>query len=63
MSVIYATDLSKHYGTRSILAGASLTIRTGERVGLVGLDVSGKTTLGRVLAGVETADSASGATG
>ena len=63
MPVIYATDLSKHYGTRSILAGTSLTIRTGERVGLVGLDVSGKTTLGRILAGVETADSASGATG
>ena len=63
MPVIYATGLSKHYGTRSILAGASLAIRTGERVGLAGLDASGKTTLGRILAGVETADSASGATG
>ncbi len=56
MPVIDATDLIKHYGTHSILAGVSLTIRTGERVGLVGLNGSGKTTLGRIVAGVETAD-------
>jgi ATPase subunit of ABC transporter with duplicated ATPase domains len=63
MPDIYAADLSRHYSTRSILADASLTIRTGERVGLVGPDASGKTTLGRILAGVETAGSGPGATG
>ena len=56
MPVVDATDLSKAYGERALLAGVSLTIRTGERVGLVGHNGSGKSTLGRILAGIETAD-------
>ncbi len=56
MPVLTAQDLAKTYGERTILAGASLAIRTRERVGLVGINGSGKSTLARILAGEETPD-------
>ena len=57
MPVVTAQDLHKSYGPRTILDGVTVTIRTGERVGLVGLNGSGKSTLARILAGVELPDS------
>jgi ATP-binding cassette subfamily F protein uup len=54
--VLTAQDLHKSYGSQQILRGVTLTIRTGERVGLVGANGSGKSTLARILGGVETAD-------
>jgi ATP-binding cassette subfamily F protein uup len=54
--VLAAQDLHKSYGPQQILRGVTLTIRTGERVGLVGLNGSGKSTLARILGGVEVAD-------
>ncbi len=56
MPVIDCRDLLKTYGDRTILAGVTLTIRRGERVGLVGNSGCGKSTLGRVLGGVESTD-------
>ncbi|MBW2722745.1 MAG: ABC-F family ATP-binding cassette domain-containing protein [Deltaproteobacteria bacterium] len=56
MPVIDCQKLLKTYGHRTILAGVSLTIRRGERVGLVGDSGCGKSTLGRVLGGVEPSD-------
>ncbi|WP_437957730.1 ABC-F family ATP-binding cassette domain-containing protein [Sorangium sp. So ce119] len=57
MPVLTAHDLHKAFGPQTILDGVSVTIRTGERVGLVGLNGSGKSTLARILAGVELPDS------
>jgi ATP-binding cassette subfamily F protein uup len=54
--VLAAQDLTKAYGPQTILRGVTLTIRTGERVGLVGNNGGGKSTLARVLAGVEAPD-------
>jgi ATP-binding cassette subfamily F protein uup len=54
--VLAAQDLTKAYGLQQILRGVTLTIRTGERVGLVGNNGSGKSTLARILAGVEAPD-------
>ena len=51
MPVLTAQDLHKSYGPQQILRGVTLTIRTGERVGLVGLNGSGKSTLARALSG------------
>jgi ATP-binding cassette subfamily F protein uup len=59
MPVIDATQLFKSYGDRQILSDASLTIRSGERVGLVGNNGSGKSTLGQILAGLTTTDAGS----
>jgi ATP-binding cassette subfamily F protein uup len=54
--VLSAQDLVKAYGARTLLDGVTLTIRQGERVGLVGNNGTGKTTLARLLAGIEPAD-------
>jgi ATP-binding cassette subfamily F protein uup len=59
MSVLAALDVSKAYGERVLLAGASLTIEEGERVGVVGRNGVGKSTLAKILAGVEQADTGS----
>ena len=56
MPVLTAQDLHKSFGPQHILRGVTLTIRTGERVGLVGQNGSGKSTLARILGGAETAD-------
>ena len=56
MPIIAAKELTKSYGTRSILGGVSLTIDEGERVGLIGSNGSGKSTLARILAGLELPD-------
>jgi ABC transport system ATP-binding/permease protein len=54
--ILSARDLVKAYGPRPLLAGVSLTIEAGERVGLLGANGAGKSTLLRVLAKVEPAD-------
>jgi ATP-binding cassette subfamily F protein uup len=54
--VLAAQDIHKAYGSQQILSGVTLTIRTGERVGLVGNNGSGKSTLARILGGVELPD-------
>ncbi|MBL8610393.1 MAG: ABC-F family ATP-binding cassette domain-containing protein [Myxococcales bacterium] len=56
MPVLSAHNLSKAYGERTLIRDASVTIRTGERVGLVGKNGTGKSTLARILAGVEPKD-------
>jgi ABC transport system ATP-binding/permease protein len=49
-------DVEKGYGSRSVLHGITLGISTGERIGLVGQNGGGKSTLLRLLAGLEEAD-------
>src|SRR5690348_332722 len=48
--------VSKSYGDRLLFDAVSLTIRPGERVGIVGENGAGKSTLLRILAGQEKAD-------
>lgn len=50
------TDITKRYSERIVLDRASLTIRPGETVGIVGDNGSGKSTLLRLIAGQETPD-------
>jgi ABC transport system ATP-binding/permease protein len=49
--------VDKSYGVRPLLDGVSLGVGEGDRIGVVGLNGGGKTTLLEVLAGVEPPDS------
>ncbi|MGB3484392.1 MAG: ABC-F family ATP-binding cassette domain-containing protein [Mycobacterium sp.] len=49
--------LSKNYGSLEIFTGVDLAIDRGSRVVILGLNGAGKTTMLRLLAGVETPDS------
>jgi ATP-binding cassette subfamily F protein 3 len=51
MPLLVATNIRHHFGDDIILDGVSLSIESGERVGMVGRNGTGKTTLLRALAG------------
>ncbi|WP_433465131.1 ABC-F family ATP-binding cassette domain-containing protein [Spirillospora sp. CA-128828] len=50
------TDVTKRYGTRVVLDRVSLTVKPGERIGVIGDNGSGKSTLLRLMAQVERPD-------
>ena len=54
--MLLASDLSQSYGDRTVLAHVDLAVDPGHRVGLVGENGVGKSTLLRLIAGVEDAD-------
>ncbi|MAF67415.1 MAG: hypothetical protein CMJ84_17380 [Planctomycetes bacterium] len=56
MSLLILEDVKKHYGAQEILSGAGLRIDPGQKVGLVGRNGGGKTTLLRLIEGVEAPD-------
>jgi ATP-binding cassette subfamily F protein uup len=56
MPVLDALALRKSLGVRTLLDGVSLTIEEGERVGLVGANGCGKSTLARILASIDPPD-------
>jgi ATP-binding cassette subfamily F protein 3 len=56
MPVLAATNLDYSIGARVILHGASLSIEPGERIGLVGRNGTGKSTLMKAIAGEITPD-------
>ncbi|HEY1958320.1 MAG TPA: ABC-F family ATP-binding cassette domain-containing protein [Polyangiaceae bacterium] len=55
-TILGARGLSKSYGPQTLFSNVSLAIARGERVGLLGVNGTGKSTLLRVLAGEEPAD-------
>ena len=55
--MIALSDICKQYGRRVLLVDASFQLNPGEKVGLVGPNGSGKTTIFRMIAGEETQDS------
>ena len=57
MILLSAQNLSKTYLERTVLDDVSFFLNEGDRVGIVGINGTGKSTLLRILAGVEEPDS------
>ena len=57
MIVLSAQNVAKSFGVNVVLKDVSLTLQQGDRMGLVGVNGCGKSTLMRILAGLESADS------
>ena len=55
-NLIVVENLSKNYGTKALLNDVSFGINEGDKVGLIGVNGTGKSTLLKILAGVEEAD-------
>ena len=53
------SHVTKSYGSQNVLDGASLTVKDKEKIGLVGKNGCGKTTLLKIICGLEQADSGS----
>ncbi|RPK89183.1 putative ABC transporter ATP-binding protein YjjK [Streptomyces sp. ADI98-12] len=56
VNLVNVETVSKVYGTRALLDGVSLGVSEGDRIGVVGRNGDGKTTLVRMLAKLEEAD-------
>src|SRR3989338_8646259 len=56
MSMIKAKKLQKSYGSLSVLADISFSLMRGQKVALVGNNGTGKTTLLKIVAGLEESD-------
>lgn len=56
MTILNINNLHKAYGDKEILAGVTLHIYAGEKIGLVGANGSGKTTFLKIIVGKERAD-------
>jgi ATP-binding cassette subfamily F protein 3 len=56
MALLAVRGLAKSFGSRQILDGLDLDVEPGARVGLIGPNGGGKSTLVRILAAEETAD-------
>ncbi|MEJ5927556.1 ABC-F family ATP-binding cassette domain-containing protein [Corynebacterium sp. H128] len=55
-NLINLENVSKSFGLKTLLDGVSLGVQSGERIGVVGLNGGGKTTLLEVLTGIEPPD-------
>ena len=61
MSILTATNLAKSFGANDIFSELSLGIPQHARIGLVGANGVGKTTLLRILLGEESPSAGAGA--
>ena len=56
MILLAATDIKKVYGDKIIFNQLALSIHSEDKIGLIGINGTGKSSLLKILAGLETAD-------
>ena len=56
MNILTADNITKAYRERRLLDGASFFLQEGEKVGIIGINGTGKSTLLKILAGMEEPD-------
>ncbi len=54
--LLSAVDIQKNYGTKQLLNGVSVYLEAGQKIGIIGVNGTGKSTLLRVLSGLEDPD-------
>ena len=54
--LLSAEHLSKNYGMKTLLEDASIYLEQGEKIGVIGINGTGKSTLLRLLSGTEAPD-------
>ena len=54
--LLSAEHISKNYGTKQLLKDVTFYLEQGEKIGVIGVNGTGKSTLLKILAGVEEAD-------
>ena len=57
MNLLTMEQISKSYGEKYLFREADFSINEGEKIGVIGVNGTGKSTLLRILAGKEEADS------
>jgi len=55
--LLTAENIYKNYGMKQLLDGVTLYLNEGERIGLIGVNGTGKSTFLKILAGIEDPDS------
>lgn len=59
MNLLVAENLSKSYGLKALFENISLGINEGDKIGLIGINGTGKSTLLKIIAGLEEPDEGS----
>ena len=53
MIEIELNNVKKNYGLKNVLAGVNFEVKTGERISLIGENGSGKSTILKIISGIE----------
>lgn len=56
MSLLIAENISKSYSDKMLLSHVNISLNDGDKLGLIGINGTGKSTLLKIIAGVEKAD-------
>lgn len=59
MNILTVDNITKAYGVRKIFDNASFYLQEGEKAGIIGINGTGKTTLLKIIAGIESPDTGS----
>jgi len=57
MIEIELNNVKKNFGLKNVLEGVSFEVKTGERISLIGENGSGKSTILKIISGIEKQDS------